>query len=287
MLRFIACGLILIAAPVYGAVDGEVRSKVEVPSQDLAWPKPGEYVKATLKDSRTIQGIVTSETTSETLALSRTLRGLTTESETPKSKIASIEKQSPPELKLDDPAAPASELPAQPLGTTHPPRRSSPRIVSLAVRARLANWDADPQPDGLLIEVSPLDAAGNFVPVAGNIDLTLYGERHQQGGKAHDDRAPFFILEKTTRLLRVADASKKTSQEIGSDAYYLRLPFRNFDPNRDFSIGEFGILQARLSVPGQGVFKASDDWTQIRDSSRTRDNLQQLTGRRYLPTESR
>lgn len=260
-------------------------------AQELSWPQPGDYVAVTLKDARSLQGIVTSETTNHSLALARTIRGLTTESEFPKSKIARIEKQSPPELKLADPATPASELPAQPLGTVHPQRRSSQRVVSLSVRARLANWDSDPQPDGLLVELTPLDANGEFTRVSGNVDLVLYGERHQQSAMSHDDRDAFFILEKTNKLIRVAATGNKTSQEIGpeigSDAYFLRLPFRNFDPNRDFSIGEFGILQARLSVPGQGVFKASDDWTQIRDSSRTRDNLQQLTGRRYLPTESR
>lgn len=230
-----------------------------------------------------MQGIVTSETTSDTLALSRTLRGLTTESEIARSKIARIETQSPPELKLDEPTSALSEPQSQPFGTRHPQRRPSPKIVSLSVRARLANWDADPQPDGLLIELAPLDANGHFAAVSGNVDLVLYGERHQQAGKAHEDRESFFILEKTTKLLRVTDAGK----ELGSDAYHLRLPFRKFDPNRDFSIGEYGILHARLSVPGQGVFQNSDDWTQLRDASRTRDNLQQLTGSRYLPSEAR
>lgn len=263
MLRFIAFGLILVAVPVCG--------------QDLAWPKPGEYLMVNLHDGRTLQGNVTSETTSKTLALSRTLRGLTTESEIPRAKIAKIERQNPPELKLDEPAFAQSEPQAQPFGTSHPHRRPSPKVVSLSVRARLANWDADPQPDGLLVELTPLDANGDFAAVSGNVDLVLYGERHQQGGKAHEDREPVFILEKTTKLLRTAHAS--------SDAYHLRLPFQKFDPNRDFSIGEYGILEARLSLPGQGVFKASDDWAQLQDSSRTRDNLQQLAGSRYLRSE--
>ena len=40
-------------------------------AQETSWPKPGEYVKVNLNDSRTLQGIVTSETTSEMLSLSQ------------------------------------------------------------------------------------------------------------------------------------------------------------------------------------------------------------------------
>ncbi len=248
-------------------------------AQELTWPSPGETVTVTLKDARTLTGVVTSDTTPRSLALARTSRGLTLESNIPRAKIEKLAKLPPLELTESETPPLPPEVVEVKTAPARPPRVPMAKVKSVTVRARLANWDNDPEPDGLLVEVSPLDAMGNFVPAACSIDLELYGERHQQSGHSYDYREPFTLLDRTAKILRAADA--------GSESYVVRFPFRRFHPERNLEISESGLMQARLSVPGQGVFKASDDWTMLRDSSRTRDNLQQLTGSRYLPAESR
>lgn len=264
MSRFAAVILLFSAIPTFG--------------QEPTWPQPGEYVLVELSDGRTLHGIVTSETTSDALSLARTLHGVTIESEVAKSKVSSIKKLPPPELKMDEPP-PASSLEQEVKApVVMPRRRPVAKVRSIEVRARLANWDADPEPDGLLVAVAPLDSRGNFVPVAGNINLELYGERHQQGGHIHDDREPFALLDQSSKTLRTSDA--------GDDSYVIRFTFRRFHPDRDLEIDHIGLLRARLSIPGQGVFENSDDWTVLRSSSRYRDSVQLLTGNRYLKQES-
>jgi hypothetical protein len=245
-------------------------------AQDLKWPAAGERVAITLKDSRTLEGVVTADTTPQLLSLTRTSRGIEIESDIPREKIATIEKLTAPEIALPDPSRPAEIAPPAP--SLQAPRRDPlPKVRSLAIRAHLANWDNDPEPDGLLVDVSPLDANGAFVPIAGNIDLELYGQRHQQGAQVFDDRASFLLLDRNAKIVRSADA--------GAESYSVRLPFRRFHPDRNLELNPFALVRARFSVPGQGVFEAADDWTVIRASSRFRDDVQQLTGKRYLSPE--
>lgn len=247
-----------------------------VNAQDLRWPSPGEHVAITLKDARVLVGVVTADSTPRLLSLARTSRGLEIESDVPREKIAEIKPLTAPELALPNPSRPSEILPVKP-ASRNPRRVNLPKVRTLLVRARLANWDDDPEPDGLLVDVSPLDASGAFVPVGGNIDLELYGQRHQQPAHTFDDREPFTLLDRSAKIVRSADAE--------TDSYQVRLPFRRFHPDRNLELNPFALVRARFSVPGQGVFEASDDWAVIRPSSRFRDDVQLLTGKRYLSRE--
>jgi hypothetical protein len=245
--------------------------------QELAWPSPGEHVAVQLRDARSVRGVVTGETTEHQLALASERRGITSESAFPRSKIAKIEKLSPVELLLNEIPDSPPESALAPITPKAKPRAPVMKVRSLLVRARLANWDNDPEPDGLLVEVTPLDGMGRFAAVGGSIDLELYGERHQQGGFVFDDREPFTLLDRHAKIVRAVDA--------GPESFVVRFPFRRFHPDRNLEISTYGLVRARFSVPGQGVFEAADDWTVIRDSSRFRDDVQQLTGKRYLKQE--
>lgn len=240
-------------------------------AQEGTWPAPGEHVAITLHDARQIQGVVTEETTEQRLSLARTIRGITTQSSIPREKIAKIDPRSPLDHAMED--AHSKPRPVRRL----PPKAPTAKIEHLEVRARLANWDNDPEPDGLIVEVSPRDREGNFVAAAGGIDLELYGERHRHGGRVFDDREPFPLLDRSSQIVRSSDAS--------GDAYVVQLPFRRFHPDRNLELGPFALVRVRFSTAGQGVFEAADDWTVIRESSRFRDDLQQLTGRRYHARE--
>jgi hypothetical protein len=245
--------------------------------QELAWPSPGEHVAVQLRDARSVRGVVTGETTEHQLALASERRGITSESAFQRSKIAKIAKLPPVELLLD--AIPDSRPETSPSSAAfvEKPRAPVTKVRSLSIRARLANWDNDPEPDGLLVELTPLDGIGQFAAVGGSIDLELYGERHQQGGFVFDDREPFTLLDRHAKIVRAVDA--------GTESFVVRFPFRRFHPDRNLEISTYALVRARFSVPGQGVFEAADDWTVIRDSSRFRDDVQQLTGKRYLKQE--
>jgi hypothetical protein len=65
-----------------------------------------------------------------------------------------------------------------------------------------------------------------------------------------------------------------------------QLPFRQFHPDFYFDVARQALLHARLGVPGQGLFMASDANVQMRGFSRIRDELQMKTPQRFFPQEN-
>jgi hypothetical protein len=152
--------------------------------------------------------------------------------------------------------------------------RAADRIRSLHVDAVVANWDDDVEDDGLLVRIYPLTVDGRLIPVTGILQVTLTG-RALSGTRRRDN---FPEIGRWSKRVRAVD--------FGPDGAVYQLPFRNFRPEQDLDIDVDGLLHARLSVPTQGVFHASDANVRLRRLSKFRDRLQLQRGRRLLPREN-
>ena len=64
------------------------------------------------------------------------------------------------------------------------------------------------------------------------------------------------------------------------------MPFRQFHPDFYFDVARQALVTARLGVPGQGLFLASDANVQLRGFSRIRDELQMQTKERFFQQEN-
>ena len=164
-------------------------------------------------------------------------------------------------------------------GAADPPvtTTGATRVTSLQIEACLAQWDADPQPDGLRVWVFPLDAGGKIVPVHGQLDLTLVGTTQPIAGAAWQKTPRFPELERKSQLVRHSDF-------LAGPAVY-QVPFSRAQPDYDLQLAWPGLLHARLRVPSVGAFDASAAGLELREFSPFRDTLWQHTGRRYLPLE--
>jgi hypothetical protein len=151
--------------------------------------------------------------------------------------------------------------------------RQRPRVRSLAIDARVANWDGDVEVDGLLIHVYPMDADGQVVPVRGSLAVDLTASRQRWGALS----GPFAVLGRWTRRVR--------SEDFGPRGAVYRLPFKAVHPEFDLAVNSHGAVHARLSVPGHGTFETTDSTVRIRPASAIRDQWQHATGRRFFPQE--
>jgi hypothetical protein len=127
--------------------------------------------------------------------------------------------------------------------------------------------------DGLIVDVYPLDATGRPVSVNGTLDVRLIAE-HTGVVKR---KQPFSTEGRWTRPVR--------REHFGLNGASYRLPFGRFHPQFDLRSSAYGAVHARLSVPGKGVFEATETTVRIRPYGLLRDGLQQATGRRFFPVE--
>jgi hypothetical protein len=157
------------------------------------------------------------------------------------------------------------------------PARQIPR--SLQIDARLASWDKDAQPDGLLLELFVLDETGHPTVVPGQLTATLTGLRQQitGGQETLNRKPPTAQLERWVIPICVSD--------FGDGRATVKLPFRNLQPDRELSIASETLLEISYGVSSVGVLKASQPDVQIRQPSYFRDELFLSTGNRQLPSE--
>ncbi len=251
------------------AVCGGLASNVEAVER-------GDAVVLRLSDGRVARGVLDSEPSSDHVVLATSTDGIEVRSRFAADRVLSI--LAADEFDRDngtillDGAAPGPRRP-----TASAARR--PRVRSLSIAARVANWDADPEIDGLLVHVVPLDDDGEVVPVDGtlNFELTLqqFATRRQLPWRRRD--RPFFTSDRWSVPLRASD--------FGLHGAYVRLPFKQAHPEIDLDVAPNGLLRGRLGVRGQGVFEASDADVRLRRFSRFRDELEQLTGQRFHQRE--
>jgi hypothetical protein len=154
----------------------------------------------------------------------------------------------------------------------------APRILSLRIESTLANWDSDVAPDGLQITIYPLTATGIWIPVRGNLNLTLMAEvGPRPESQQRYLQAGFHELARASYLVREVDFA------LGPATF--ALPFARVQPDLATQIATYGVVHARLGVPGQGTFEASDAFSRLREASPTRDRLELFRGQRYFPVE--
>ncbi len=150
-----------------------------------------------------------------------------------------------------------------------------PRVVSVEARAQLANWDADVEPDGLVVEVTPVAAQGQAAAVDGTVDVQLF-----EVPRFSDSRRVPHVRQ--GRWVRTFSA-----EQLQGGSVMFRLPFQASNPALSNDIATHGLVHVRLNVPGHGTFETSLPDVRLRPYSAVRDHLQQTTGSRYLPYERR
>jgi hypothetical protein len=155
--------------------------------------------------------------------------------------------------------------------------RSAP-VTSIAVDALLANWDADVEADGLMIYLQPLDAWQQLTAASGTLEVELY-TLHARAFH----HAPFSGGRTVEPIVRWAQAVNVN--DFTTRGALIRLPFQAAHPEFDDSLGAYGLVHIKFSVPGSGVFEQSIDGVRIRPWAPLRDYYQLDTGRRFLPHE--
>ena len=155
------------------------------------------------------------------------------------------------------------------------------RVRSVHIDARVANWDADVESDGLLVHVYPLDEAGQLVAARGSATVTLLGvageTRPSAQGGARSNRLSFPKLGRWTRQIRVAD--------VGPTGVVLKLPFGAVHPEFDGRPRSLGSVHVRLTAPGHGVFEDTAATVRIRSLDWTREVNNEVRGSRFFPIE--
>jgi hypothetical protein len=150
-----------------------------------------------------------------------------------------------------------------------------PAVAALHIDAYVANWDYDVEVDGLVVHVYPLDNSGQTVPAFGTLQVNLIGN----GPTNLVSGNPFPLLGQWSQVVQPDD--------VGPAGAVYRFPFTWVHPdfNDKWSVGSFGMVNARLAVGGQGVYEDTAEFTRIRPFSPIRDRMQQLRGRRFSPLE--
>ena len=141
------------------------------------------------------------------------------------------------------------------------------------IDAELANWDSDVEVDGLLLHVYPLTENRISVPVDGSLQIEVLGQK-------------FLRQRQPTNVFEVARTSHRVrKQDFGpTRGATYRIPFRTIHPEFQLDVGTYGMVHARLGVPGQGSFEASVH-TRLRTFDPVRDQLQLQRGKRFFASE--
>lgn len=259
-----------------------------------------QTVTVNLTDGRQFHGQIDPQSTRERLVLRSASGPVTIWRPLPWAQLARVESGGQP-LDLSELRAQAAASSPAPnpltktirlrtLGTPAPPKPPKPdtappiqvpRVTNVAIDAALANWDADVEADGLLVDLSPLGADGALAAVAGTVEVELYVPERRTF-----DLAPLSggdtleLLERWTRAIEPGD--------FGPSGARLKLPFGAIHPELrpDWVASHYGLVHLRFSAPGHGVFEASRDGVRIQTWAPNRDRLELQTGSRFLPTET-
>ncbi|WP_146562425.1 hypothetical protein [Posidoniimonas corsicana] len=201
----------------------------------------GEAVVVSTTDGGILRGFVDARTTNSRLWLTAASDGVSITSVTPADAVVDVAAGVAEEWKVGlvaDPSVVADPVVVARLGNGY-----DPRVASLQVVARAANWDSDANVDGVLAWVQPLDANGRLLPVEGSArcELQAYHINHR------GEHLPLPTQQWQQPL---------TVESFGSDGAVIRVPLRQLAD----AVGEerpcVGVLKVRLLVPGAGVYDA-------------------------------
>jgi len=158
---------------------------------------------------------------------------------------------------------------------------SPPKVALVAFDASIANWDADVETDGLLIDVAPLDQDRRLIPIAGTLEVELFAPQRRKLELAPNSGGDTLeLVERWTRSIEPGDFLAGGAR--------LRLPFGAITPELQprWTASPYGLVHIRLAIPGHGVFEDSRDMVRVRPYAPNRDRLEMKTGQRFLPTEN-
>ncbi len=154
--------------------------------------------------------------------------------------------------------------------------------TAIEIDAYAANWDADVEVDGLVVRITPTDASGKATTVQGTLYVEWIAPRPAalvtQNYRRGRDLGPRFV--QAGRWTR-----RVTNDLTGPEGVTFRLPFRASHPEFDLDLGDFGLVNARLAVPGQGVLNASNAMVCVRPYSVVRSARERSGGTRFFPIE--
>lgn len=155
-----------------------------------------------------------------------------------------------------------------------------PKVATVGFDPQIANWDADVETDGVVIDVAPLDANGNLRPVGGTLEVELFAPQRRVFDQAPQSGGDTLeLVERWTRAI--------TPDDYGPRGARLQLPFGAITPELqpNWTASAYGLVHSRLSIPGHGVFASSRDGVRVRPWAPNRDRLEMKTGQRFLSTE--
>ncbi|HEV3418607.1 MAG TPA: hypothetical protein VG056_17425 [Pirellulales bacterium] len=147
------------------------------------------------------------------------------------------------------------------------------QVRAIQIEATLGHWMPGTETSGIVVTVWPIDGQGNLVAVDGTLEVELLGQRFTVVTEGNG----FPCLGRWVAGVRTAD--------FGPSGAVYQFPFQAVHPDFTFDLDPHGLVHARLSVPGQGVFEASQAMVRVRPYSSVRDRAQQTTGSRFLPIE--
>ena len=143
------------------------------------------------------------------------------------------------------------------------PHRST-RLAAFNFEAHVANWDRDAELDGFLVTLYPVNSQGEIVPVDGQLEMRLIGQKRRElDWFGRNNREKFPELEQWTIQIRKAD--------FGPRGAVVKLQFRKIRPELHPELATASLLTGTLGVAGQGRFDATAVDVFLRPFSRFRD----------------
>ena len=146
------------------------------------------------------------------------------------------------------------------------------QATSASFVARLANWDADVEPDGYLVELTVYDQFGRPMPVRGSVRARLVGER----------TTSYLVPGEPVELERWSETLEQS--QFANGPAVLRLPFRQIRPEHQTEIAPGALLELEVGAFGHGQMAASAA-VPTRQFNPVRDRFEQRTDNRFAPGE--
>ena len=146
-------------------------------------------------------------------------------------------------------------------------------VGSLQIDAELGHWTPGVETSGIVVCIHPTSVNATLLPVDGTLAVDLVGQSPASQGQGDG----LTTLGRWTQTVRRSDFGP-----LGAE---YRFVFQAAHPDFDLELRTHGLVHARLIVPGQGAFEASQAMVRLRPYSSVRDRLQENTGSRFAPIE--
>ncbi len=181
---------------------------------------------------------------------------------------------------------PRNELPAAP---PPQPQANRGRVDGVLVEVRPISSQGRSDWDSLLLDVQAVDSLGRVVPVSGTIQATLWGRKQRlvrtNGDNVMEELGDVTKLAEWTRNLQTTTGTVRAKDGQATSAAQFVVPLSRPLPEHDLKLAAFGDLHMRLSVPGEGVFEATQSGVPLRKMSLVRGRNVIERGSVMLPGE--